>query len=335
MTVAMVGEDPRFFRAVFEALERDATPALRFDTLDDLLCAGVAALGRIEVLYAPGYVRIDDAVFARLPSLHGLVSPYTGIEGFDRAAASARGILIGNGQIDENVDSMAEATVMLLLAAAYKLPDATAAMADGAWPRPAARGRLLKAMTVGIVGYGRIAQGVVGRLAPFGCALLIHAPRLHSPLPPGAEQVSLETLAERSDAVVVLAALGPDTHHLIGRDLIARMKPDAIVVNTARGGLIDEAALVEAGREDRLGGLALDVFEMEPLPPDNPVRMLSNAILTPHTIGHTRETIARLPIHALENIRSLLRGEPPLSLVNVEALPAWQARSLGQGGKPT
>ncbi|KQS03615.1 hypothetical protein ASG11_04590 [Sphingomonas sp. Leaf357] len=326
MKVAVMRQDPRLNRLVVDTLEKEGVPARLFDGRADMLAKDDAKLAAIQVLFAPGTMVVDDALLARLPGLSGIVSPYIGIEGFDRAAATARGIVIGNGQIPESVESMAEGTVLMLLAAAYQLPAATAAMADGAWPTPLARGRLLRAMTVGIVGYGRIAQEVAIRLVPFGCRMLVHAPRLRAPLPQCAEAVALPDLLAVSDAVVLLASLGPDSRHLINADMIARIKPGAIVVNTARGGLIDEDALVAAAQAGRLGWLALDVFEQEPLPPDAPIRALPDAILTPHAIGHSVDTMQRLPLHALDSIRRVLRGDPPLSLVNPDAVPAWRAR---------
>jgi phosphoglycerate dehydrogenase-like enzyme len=252
------------------------------------------------------------------------------VEGFDIPAATERGVLIANGQSDENVDSVAEAAVMLTLAAAYDLPHRLAAMDCTDWLRreDGNRSRMLKTMTVGLVGYGRIGQMAARLLAPFGCKLLIHAPRLHAPLPEGASQVELAELMRLSDAVILVASLNSTTYHMIDAKLLGLMKRGATIVNVARGALIDEAALAEAAQRGSIGRLVLDVFEQEPLPADSPLRRIPGAILTPHCVSHTYEAFNSLPLLAVENIQRLLRGDPPVTLVNRQALPAWRARGF-------
>lgn len=286
-------------------------------------------LSSADVLCAFGGAPIGSLVLEAAPNLRGLVSPFTGVEGFDVAAATERGILIANGQSDENVGSVAEAAVMLTLAAAYDLPHTLAAI-DSDWPRreDGSRARMLKTMTVGLVGYGRIGQSVGRILSVFGCKQLVYAPRLHAPLPAGATRVALSELVQLSDAIILVASLNSESHHMIDADLIGLMKPDVIVVNVARGALIDERALVEAAQKGRIGRLVLDVFEQEPLPSDSPVRTVPGAILTPHCVSHTDEARKSLPRLAVENIGCLLRADAPVTLVNPEALPAWRARGL-------
>jgi phosphoglycerate dehydrogenase-like enzyme len=323
-SVVVLGKERLLFGDVARALQHQGVSVRSFADLGALV-ADSAALGRADVLYVPG--GIGAAVLDAAPRLRGVVTPYNGIDSFDRGAASARGILIGNGQFTETTESMADATVMLLLAAAYDLRTSMQGLAEG-WPQQpiAGRGRLLRAMTVGIVGYGRIAQAVVGRLRGFGCELLVHARRPLAELPAGVLQVPLTELATRADAILLLASLNAESRHLVNAELLARMKPEVILVNTSRGSLVDEQALVAAVRERRIGRLALDVFEQEPLPADSPLRGLPAAILTPHCAGHTRETKSRMPQFAVSNVVALLAGEPPLSVANPEALPAWRSR---------
>ncbi len=294
-------------------------------------------LSRVDVLCLFGAVPIGSAVLDAAPKLRGLVSPFTGVEGFDVAAATERGILIANGQADENVDSVAEAAVMLTLAAAYDLPHTLAAMNCTQWSRreEGSRARMLKTMTVGLVGFGRIGQELARLLSAFSCKLLIYAPRLHATLPEGARQVGLPELVQVSDAIVLVASLNSETYHMINADLIELMKPGVIMINVARGALIDEQALIEAARRGRIGRLVLDVFEQEPLPANSALRGIPGAILTPHCVSHTREALKSLPLLAADNISRLLRGEPPITLVNPQALPAWRARGfrpLDSGG---
>ena len=283
----------------------------------------------VDVICASGIASIGEVILDAAPRLRAVICPFIGIEGFDVAAATERAVLIANGQTRENVESMAEAAVLLTLAGAYDLPRALQAMRDGNWSGGSSGGRtrMLKAMTVGLIGYGQIGQATGRLLSAFGCKILIYAPRLHAPLPSGAQRVELRSLVQESDAILVLAALTPETHHLLDAELIALMKDGAVVINLARGALIDEAALAAAALQGRIA-LALDVFEHEPLPSDSPLRSVAGAILTPHLIGHTRECLESLPRLALENIRLVLRGEVPISLVNPPALPAWQDRGF-------
>lgn len=284
----------------------------------------------VDVICAAGIASIGEVILDAAPRLRALICPFIGIEGFDVAAATARGVLIANGQTRENVESMAEAAVMLTLVGAYDLPRALEAMRNDNWSGGSSGGRtrMLRAMTVGLIGYGQIGQATGRLLAAFGCKMLVYAPRLHAPLPAGAQRVELGALVQQSDAILLLAALSAQTHHLLNAELIAMMKPDVIVINVARGALIDEAALAAAAMHGRIG-LALDVFEHEPLPADSPLRTVAGAVLTPHLIGHTRECLDSLPRLALENIRRVLRGEEPTSLVNPAALAAWRDRGFG------
>jgi phosphoglycerate dehydrogenase-like enzyme len=129
-----------------------------------------------------------------------------------------------------------------------------------------------------------------------------------------------------SDVVVVLASLNPETRGIIGAERLRLMKPTAILVNTARGAIVDEAALAAALRSGTLAGAALDCFSTEPLPADSPLRGLPNVILTPHMIGHTIEAHHSLEVATRENLDLVLSGQPPRYVVNPAVLPAWQAK---------
>jgi D-3-phosphoglycerate dehydrogenase len=138
--------------------------------------------------------------------------------------------------------------------------------------------------------------------------------------------VGLDELLKSSDVVCVLATLNAETRHLLNEAKLRLMKPNAILINTARGGIVDEAALVKIAKEGRLHKIALDVFEAEPLPPDSALRELPNAILTPHCVGHSREGAEVVTRAAIVNIERAVAGEPPLYVVNPAVLPDWQKR---------
>lgn len=189
---------------------------------------------------------------------------------------------------------MAESPVLLILALLYDLRGAERVLRERL-PRPVAQqAQLLRGNTVGSVGFGRIARGVAERLSPWGVRLLAHSRHLTSgPTvgPAGCEvrRVSLDELLLTSDVVSLHATVSPGAAPLIGARELALMKPSAVLINTARGALIDETALVAALKHRAIKSAALDTFVTEPLPGDHPLRSLDNVILTPHMIVHTRE----------------------------------------------
>ncbi|HJQ15827.1 MAG TPA: NAD(P)-dependent oxidoreductase [Allosphingosinicella sp.] len=285
------------------------------------------ALTDVDVLYAFGGLPVTEAHLAAAPRLRALISPFTGTEGFDRDAATRRNIVIGMGQTVENYVSMAEATIMLVLAALYDLPASQAQFGQwGTSPVPLLPRKTLRGRTLGLIGLGRIAHAMVERLAGWECRILAHTRREPEALPSQVELVPLDSLLSQSDVVCVLATLDASSRHLLDEKRLRSMKRDAVLVNTARGGLIDEAALAKVVAEGHLATLALDVFDTEPLPADSPLRELPRSILTPHNIGHTIDTVQSLPTAGIANIDRVLAGDPPLYVRNPEVLPAWRQR---------
>lgn len=221
---------------------------------------------------------------------------------------------------------MAEATVLLILAVLYDVSGSQRSLRENL-PHPLTpTARMLHGKTVGLVGFGRIAQGVARRLASWDVSLKVYNPYQVEPLPEGVEACGLEDLLRASDVVCVLAALTNETRGMLDGTRLRLMKPEVVLVNTARGGIIDEAALVEVVRERPGMRVAIDTFAVEPLPPESPLRDLPNAILTPHMVGHTRESMAAIPRLALENVLCVLRGEAPGSTLNPGIISDWQRR---------
>jgi phosphoglycerate dehydrogenase-like enzyme len=204
---------------------------------------------------------------------------------------------------------VAEHAVLLILAVLKLLPYADAELRQGRFHinalRPASRE--LAGMTVGYVGMGRIGQALAERLAPFGTRGIFFDPEVSSY---GAlERTSLENLLGRSDIVTLHLPLTPQTRHLMNRDNFARMKPGAFLINTARGGLVDERALFEALQSGRLAGAGLDVFEEEPVRAGHPLAGLRNVVLTPHIAAGTRDALATKMKVIFENVQRFYRGE--------------------------
>ena len=266
-------------------------------------------LQAVDVIGASPHVRIDSDLMARMPRLKGIVSAYSGLDGFDLRAASDRGIAIANGQIPENRVGVAEAAIMLMLVARHDLRASEAALSPQT-AAPALKAHLVWRTTVGLIGFGQLAQEIARRLSTWDVQLLasLRTPR---PVPGHITVVPLEDLLTRCDVVIVAAGLNQTTHHMLGEDRLRLMREDVTFINIARGGLVDEAALVRLAKERPAMRLALDVFETEPLPAESALRGLPNAILTPHCVGHTVESQARLAVAVVENLLAVARGTVP------------------------
>jgi phosphoglycerate dehydrogenase-like enzyme len=279
-----------------------------------------------DVLVATPRFRCSRQVLASAPRLRGVVSPVTGIEGIDLAAATELGVIVANGQTRENSESLAEATILMVLAALYDLHGSEAILRQSLTRPLQPTARMLHGKTIGMVGFGQIARAMVVRLSGWGVRILACARRIHTDAPGAVTWVTIEELLQASDVVCVLASLNAATNRLLDVDKLRLLKPGAVLVNTARGAIIDEAALYEVAVERPDLRLALDTFATEPLPPDSPLRSLPNAILTPHMVGHTQESIAAVPATAVENVRRIIAGDLPLYICNPDVIARWRSR---------
>ena len=281
-------------------------------------------LANIDLLLCVAIFPLTRAMFASAPRLRAVVSAVTGVDGVDQAAATEHGIVIANAQTDENIVGMAEATVLLLLAALYDLNGAQDRIRQGLWRPPQLKASQLRGKTIGLVGLGRIGRETARLLAPWG-ATLQYSARRDGDLTglPAMPRVDLDTLMRTSDVVVVLTSLNDSTRGLINADKLKLMKPSAVLVNTARGPIVDEPALADALRNKAIAGAALDCFAVEPLPADSPLRGLPNVLLTPHMIGHTVEAHHSLEVATRQNLALIFAGKPPRYVVNPAVLPAW------------
>jgi glyoxylate reductase len=257
--------------------------------------------------------RVDRALLEACPRLRVVSSCSVGLDHVDLAAAAARGIPVGHtpGVLTETTADLAFA---LLLAAARRVTEADRFVRDGAWT--AARhwepdlflGRDVHGATLGIVGLGAIGRALARRGAGFGMRVLGWSRSAREV--PGVTRVPLEALLAESDFVSLHVALTDETRGLIDARALAGMKPGAILVNTTRGGVVDEAALAAALRDGRLAGAALDVFEREPLPAGSPLVELPNLVLTPHIGSASVATRGRMADLAVANLLAGLEGLP-------------------------
>jgi D-3-phosphoglycerate dehydrogenase len=286
-------------------------------------------LARADVVVLTPRTYFAAAEIAAASRLKGIVFPTIGVEALDLAAADAAGLAVGNGATIEAIESMAEANVMLMAALLLDLPGKSRALRSVGWRDGTVRARMIRGKTIGFIGFGRIARATLARLANWQMRAIFfdpyvsHDPASHDGATPTDD---LATLLRSSDIVNVLVDLTAETRGMIGAAQLAMMRRNAYLVNTARGAVVDEAALALALREGSIAGAALDAFAVEPIARDSPLRQLDNVILTPHNIGHTIELQESFIPATYENVVRIARGEPPLYFKNPEVLPKWRER---------
>lgn len=244
-----------------------------------------------------------------------------GVDNIDVAAATEAGVVVVNSPAGNTV-AVAELAIGMMLSLVRKLIPAHNSVANREWKRSKFLGSELYGKTLGIVGVGRIGVEVTKRAQSFGMTVLGYDPFLSSNRAAqlGIEAVSLEEIWKRSDFITLHTPLTKETRHMVNADVLAQMKPGAILLNCARGGIIDESALYDALKNGKIGGAGLDVFEVEP-PKDSPLATLPNVILTPHLGASTEEAQVEVALDVARQIVDVLEGRPPSSAVNLPPLP--------------
>lgn len=303
----------------FELIE---TTGLRGDALAD-------ALGDVEAVIIRSSTTIDRPALARADRLRVIGRAGVGVDNIDVEAATERGIAVFNAP-SGNTISAAELTMALLLAAVRKVAAADRSMRRGEWDRSAFRGSELHGKTLGLLGAGRIGGEVARRARAFGMRVVVYDPFLQEERAKqlGVETDRLEQVLAAADVLSLHVPLTDATANLISAERLAMMKPGAIVVNAARGGVLDEEALLAALENGRLGGAALDVFAEEPLPSDHPLRSLDTVVLTPHLGAATEEAQHNVAIEAAESVRDALLEEDYSRAVNAPAVGGELMRRL-------
>jgi D-3-phosphoglycerate dehydrogenase / 2-oxoglutarate reductase len=270
------------------------------------LAVAVGAIARADAV-------VDAELFDRAPRLRVVARTGVGVDLVDLEAAKARGITVvitpGSG-----TRAVAEGVLALALHLVKRLGPLTDLVRDGRW---AERSRVqvgdLDGATIGIIGYGRIGRRVGELAAAFGMRVLAHDP--FSPPPPGLDCPDLGTLAAASDVLTLHAPLTAQTRHLVDEAFLARVRPEAVLVNCGRGGLLDLDATLAALRAGRLAGVGLDVFDPEP-PPHHPLFDHPDVVLTPHLMGLTRRATAATFADAARGITDVLAGRRPAAVAN-------------------
>jgi D-3-phosphoglycerate dehydrogenase len=241
-----------------------------------------------------------------------------GVDNIDVAAATARGIPVANVP-DFCTEEVANRAFTLLLACASQLIRLDRRVREGEWRGGKLPETLqIEGQILGLVGFGRIARAMARRGCAFGMKVIAHDPYLTPSAieQGGASAASFEEVLSKSDIISLHAPLTPETHHLINAEALRLVKPSAILINCARGGLIEEQALVAALREQRLARAGLEVLEMEPPGRDNPILTMDQVVLTPHSAAHTKKALQRVREAAVDAVVRVLQGERPLHVVN-------------------
>ncbi|MEA2645854.1 MAG: glyoxylate reductase [Chloroflexota bacterium] len=288
-------------------------------TADEIVAGAEACPGMLVLVRD----RVDAALLARLPALRAIANYGVGVDNIDVAEATRRGVMVTNTP-DVLTEATADLTWALLLAVARRVGEGERMMRAGAftgWTPDMLRGADLQGSTLGLVGFGRIARAVARRAAGFRMRVIHHARSEHPEAAAAVESrpVSLDQLLGEADFVSLHVPLTPATTHLIDAAALRQMKPTAHLINTARGAVVDEAALVAALRDGLIGGAGLDVYEREPAMADG-LAELENVVLLPHLGSATVGTRAAMSRMAAGNLVMALSGQRPTHLVNPEVL---------------
>ena len=262
--------------------------------------------------------KIDAGVMDAAPRLKVISNMAVGVDNVDVAAASARKLPVGNtpGVL---TDATADQTFALLLAAARHVVEGEKYVRSGKWITWGPQlllGADLVGATLGIIGFGRIGQAVAKRAQGFDLRVIYYDPTAEPAF--GASSVDLEALLRESDFVSLHVPLNPATHHLVNAGFLSKMKPTAILVNTSRGGVVDQSALYDALKSKRIFAAALDVTDPEPLPMDSPLLELENCLIVPHLGSASKHTRDMMSFLAAQNLIAGLKGERLPNCVNPE-----------------
>lgn len=291
--IMMLKEKDRFDAALREMGYTPVWPEVT-QFLDEAAC--LAQVGEIDGWLA-GDDQITRAVLqAALPRLRVIAKWGTGTDSIDKAAAADLGVPVLNSP-GAFADAVGEVAIGLMLMLTRHLRNIDRDIRAGGWPKP--QGVELNGSVLGMIGQGAIGGRIAALGRAFGMTVVFHDPFVDGSQSP-------QAVAAQADILCLACALTPENHHLVNADLLSRMKPSALVVNVARGPVIDEAALIAALRQGRIAGAALDVFEAEPLPADSPLRQMDNVVLSSHNANNGLRAVEAVHANTLKNLRDIL-----------------------------
>ncbi len=308
----------------------EAAEDVEFDVVTGLTPATLAQrIAGYDGLIVRSSVKVTAEVLEAADSLKVVGRAGVGVDNIDLDMASTRGIIVMNTP-GANTIATAEHTMAMLLALCRHVPQAYTSLKQGEWNRKQFMGRQLYRKIIGIIGMGRIGARVALRCQAFGMDILAFDPFLS---PEVARELKIKPvefgeLLSRSDFIALHAALTPSTENMINAEAIAKMKQGVRLINTARGALVDEDALVEGLRSGKIAGVALDVFKDEPLGPDNPLRHMQNVVMTPHIAASTEEAQRDVSTQIVTQLIDALRGVEFRNAINLPVADAELLRTL-------
>ncbi|MBZ8177136.1 phosphoglycerate dehydrogenase [Corynebacterium poyangense] len=297
----------------------------------------LAAVGEADALLVRSATTVDREVLEAAPNLKIVGRAGVGLDNVDISAATERGVMVANAPTS-NIHSACEHAISLLLSTARQIPDADASLRSGEWKRSAFQGVEIYGKTIGVVGFGHIGQLFAQRLAAFETEIIAYDPYANPARAAqlGVELVELEELMSRADFVTIHLPKTPETAGMFNAELLAKSKPGQIIINAARGGLVDEQALADAINDGRIRGAGFDVYSTEPCT-DSPLFGIKNTVVTPHLGASTLEAQDRAGTDVADSVLRALHGEFVPDAVNVsggrvgEEVSLWLdlARKLG------
>jgi phosphoglycerate dehydrogenase-like enzyme len=327
--LVLIPHDPLLRPCLDPVTDQLAANGLHVQRPDTLAPSDWHQLAKADVVVLTPRTQFTAAHIAAATQLKGIVFPTIGVEALDLAAATGHGIAIGFGATTEAIESMAEANALLIAALLLDLKGKERSLRERGWRDGTVNARMVSGKTIGFIGFGRIARATLRRLAGWNVRAQFYDPYVNvadADLHGAVKAADLETLLRTSDIVDLQVNLTAETKKIIGAAELALMRPDAFLVNTARGAAIDEAALVAVLKARRIAGAALDTFAIEPLAEASELRALDNVWLTPHNIGHTCELQQSFIPATVENVARICRGEPPRYFRNPEVVDRWRER---------
>jgi D-3-phosphoglycerate dehydrogenase len=282
-----------------------------------------------DALIVRSATKVTKDIIGAAPNLKVIGRAGVGLDNVDLEAATQKGIIVMNTPAGNTI-STAEHTMSMMLALSRNIPQANSSTRKGEWKRSKFMGVELYGKTLGVVGFGRIGSEVARRSLSFGMKVLAYDPFLSREVAQGlgVEVVELKDLLENSDYITVHTPLTDETRHMISTDEFAIMRQGVRVINCARGGIIDEAALVNAIKEGRVIGAAMDVFEKEPLPPESELLKFDNVVITPHLGASTEEAQVNVAIEVAEIVRDALLGRGIRNAANYPCIEAEVSKIL-------
>ncbi|HBS60508.1 MAG TPA: phosphoglycerate dehydrogenase [Firmicutes bacterium] len=289
-----------------------------------------AIIGEYDALVVRSETKVTKDILAKADKLKVIGRAGVGVDNIDVEMATARGIIVLNAP-EGNTIAATEHTVALMLAMARKVPQAFQSMKQGKWERAKFMGVEVRGKTLGVIGLGRIGAGVTKRALAMDMKVMVYDPFLSEERAAsmGVKLVKVQEIIEQADFITVHAPLTKETKYLLNKEAFAKMKPGVRLVNCARGGIIEEQALYDALVSGKVAAAALDVFEKEPINPDNPLLTLDNVIVTPHLGASTEEAQVNVAVDVAEGIINALKGEPVRTAVNIAPVSAEALSFIG------